>query len=138
MCYFLLQRLRVRRQAVTGSEAVCQSTERNELFQFHVQYTTIQKVCMDSDFTQFEIKKQFHSFIIRHLQKKCSGNLEKMRVFVRDTFHLNLWRYFLIQVQKEIQRYSIELWPHDVLISEDAISFWQLYEITLKPICHQY
>lgn len=29
----------------------------------------IQKVCMDSDFTQFEIKKQFHSFIIRHLQK---------------------------------------------------------------------
>lgn len=69
MCYFLLQRLRVRRQAVTGSEAVCQSTERNELFQFHVQYTTIQKVCMDSDFTQFEIKKQFHSFIIRHLQK---------------------------------------------------------------------
>lgn len=66
--------------------------------------------------------------------KKCSGNLAKMTVFVRDTFHLNLWQFFLIQVQKEIQRYSTELWPHDVLISEDAISFWRLYEITLQSM----
>lgn len=133
MCYFLLQRLRVRRQAVTGSEAVCQSTERNELFQFHVQYTTIQKVCMDSDFTQFEIKKQFHSFIIRHLQKnvqviwrKWEFSFATRSILICDDI---FWSKY---------KYSIELWPHDVLISEDAISFWQLYEITLKPICHQY